>query len=83
MVRNAILINQLIVELLPLNKDLVFDELQNFCVSQFFPDNFTIAVGKESQFVYDGDYRQALWEKAENRKRMYSSQWRLRMNLFF
>jgi transposase-like protein len=56
MARNSILINQQIVDHLPLNEDLVIDGLQNFCVSQYFPDNYTIAVGKDSQFVYDCDY---------------------------
>ena len=56
MARNAILANQQIVDLLPLHEDLVLDGLQNFCVSQYFPDNYTIAVGKDSQFVYECDY---------------------------
>jgi transposase-like protein len=56
MARNATLINQQIVNQLPFKEDLVLDGLQNFCVSQFFPDNYTIVVGKDSQFVYDCDY---------------------------
>ena len=54
--RNALIINQMIVDLLPLREDLVIDGLQNFCVSQYFPDNYTIMVGKDSQFAYDCDY---------------------------
>ena len=54
--RNAVLVNQQIVDRLPLDEDLVLDGLQNFCVSQYFPDNYTIAVGKRSQFVYECDY---------------------------
>jgi transposase-like protein len=56
MARNATLANRQIVNLLPLREDLVLDGLQNFCNSQFFPDNYTIAVGKDSQFVYECDY---------------------------
>jgi transposase-like protein len=56
MARNATLANRQIVECLPLREDLVLDGLQNFCNSQFFPDNYTIAVGKDSQFVYECDY---------------------------
>jgi transposase-like protein len=56
MARNATLANRQIVNLLPLQEDLVLDGLQNFCNSQFFPDNYTIAVGKDSQFVYECDY---------------------------
>ena len=54
--RNAVLVNQQIVDLLPFEEDLVLDGLQNFCVSQYFPDNYTILVGKDSQFVYECDY---------------------------
>jgi transposase-like protein len=56
MSRNAILANQKIADLLPLKEDLVLDGLQNFCISQYFPDNYTLAVGKDSQFVYECDY---------------------------
>ena len=54
--RNATLINQAIANSLGVGEDLVIDGLENFCVSQFFPDNATIVVGKDSQFVYECDY---------------------------
>jgi transposase-like protein len=54
--RNALLLNQMLVDHLSLDEDLVIDGLQNFCVSQYFPDNFTLMVGKDSQFAYDCDY---------------------------
>jgi len=54
--RNALILNQVIVSHLPPTEDLVIDGLQNFCVSQYFPDNFTIMVGSDSQFAYDCDY---------------------------
>ena len=56
MARNATLISQAIIKHLPFDEDLVLDGLQNFCVSQYFPDNYTILVGKDSQFVYECDY---------------------------
>jgi len=56
MARSAILVNQMILSHLPFKEDLVLDGLQNFCLSQYFPDNTTILVGKDSQFVYDCDY---------------------------
>lgn len=56
MARNATLANQMILDRLPFEEDLVLDGLQNFCVSQYFPDNYTIIVGKDSQFIYDCDY---------------------------
>jgi hypothetical protein len=46
----------MIVDHLPPKEDLVIDGLQNFCVSQYFPDNYTLVVGKDSQFAYDCDY---------------------------
>ena len=54
--RNALILNQVIAGDLPLREDLVVDGLQNFCVSQYFPDNTTIMVGADSQFAYDCDY---------------------------
>ena len=54
--RNALIAQQQIVDLLPIGEDLVLDGLQNFCVSQYFPDHYTIAAGKDSQFVYACDY---------------------------
>ena len=56
MARNALLANQLILSKLPFEEDLVLDGLQNFCVSQYFPDNYTVMVGKDSQFIYECDY---------------------------
>jgi len=46
--RNALILNQMIFSHLPLKEDLVIDGLQNFCVSQYFPDNTTIMVGSDS-----------------------------------
>jgi transposase-like protein len=54
--RSALILNQMIVDHLPPTEDLVIDGLQNFCVSQYFPDNYTLVVGKDSQFAYDCDY---------------------------
>jgi transposase-like protein len=56
MARSAILVSQMILDRLPFREDLVLDGIQNFCGSQYFPDNTTILVGKDSQFVYDSDY---------------------------
>jgi transposase-like protein len=54
--RNALILHQMIVDHLPPEGDLVIDGLQNFCISQYFPDNYTLVVGKDSQFAYDCDY---------------------------
>ena len=54
--RNAILIHQQLVDHLPFAEDFVADGFESFCVSQYFPDNYTLLVGKDSQFVYDVHY---------------------------
>lgn len=54
--RNATLLNQQIADTIGIGEDMVIDGLENFCVSQFFPDNATVTVGKDSQFVYECDY---------------------------
>jgi len=73
--RNATLINQSLVNRLNVQEDLVLDGLENFCFSQFFPDNATIMVGKDSQFVYECDYallrrkgRMTPWQKRKRAK---------------
>jgi transposase-like protein len=39
-----------------LREDLVADGFESFCVSQYFPNNLNILVGKESQLVYFFNY---------------------------
>ena len=39
-----------------LSEDLAADGFESFCVSQYFPNNITILVGSESQFVYAADH---------------------------
>jgi transposase-like protein len=39
-----------------LKEDLVADGFESFAVSQYFPNNINILVGKESQLVYFADY---------------------------
>jgi hypothetical protein len=38
------------------SEDLSADGFESFCVSQYFPNNITILVGSESQFVYAADH---------------------------
>ena len=38
------------------NEDLTADGFESFCVSQYFPNNITILVGKNSQFLYAADH---------------------------
>lgn len=54
--RTAVILNQFIISQIDVREHMVLDGIQNFCFSQFFPDNYTIIVGKKSQFVYDCDY---------------------------
>lgn len=41
---------------LPLCEELVADGIENFCLSQDFPNNIHLLVGKHSQFVYGFNY---------------------------
>jgi transposase-like protein len=41
-----------------LNEDFVADGFESFVVSQYFPNNINILVGKQSQFLYTFDYSQ-------------------------
>ena len=55
-----------------LKEDLVADGLENFCVSQDFPNNIHILVGKESQYTYGFNYalmRRKGRKTAEQQKR--------------
>lgn len=54
--RNAIIIHETLLHQIPLNEDVVADGFESFCVSQYFPDNYHILVGKDSQFVYRWNY---------------------------
>ena len=54
--RNAILIHETLLHQFPLNEDVAADGFESFCVSQYFPDNYHILVGKDSQFVYRWNY---------------------------
>lgn len=38
------------------DEDLAADGFESFCVSHFYPNNITILVGSESQFVYAADH---------------------------
>ena len=39
-----------------LKEDLVADGFESFAVSQYFPDNIHLLVGRDSQFIYSMDY---------------------------
>ena len=54
--RNAIFIHQAILDMLPYSEHFTADGFESFCVSQYFPDNYNILVGEDSQFVYHCDY---------------------------
>ena len=54
--RNAIIIHESHLHQLPYLEDFVADGFESFCVSQYFPDNTNILVGKDSQFVYRWNY---------------------------
>ena len=65
--------------LIRLDEDLVADGFESFAVSQYFPNNFNILVGKESQFLYTFDYSQLsrkgrMTEKQKKRNRILQQQ---------
>jgi transposase-like protein len=56
MARNALLIQQVVLDELPFSEHFAADGFESFCVSQYFPDNYNILVGRDSQFVYQWNY---------------------------
>lgn len=56
--RQAAVIMSHVIENIELSEDLTADGFESFVVSQYFPNNFNILVGKDSQFVYHFDYVQ-------------------------
>ena len=54
--RNAVIAHLRILDELPFEENLALDGFESFCGSQYFPDNTTIVVGEDSQFVYACDY---------------------------
>ena len=56
--RQAAVLNHHVRNQLCLSEDLAADGFESFAVSQYFPNNFNLLVGKDSQFVYHFDYVQ-------------------------
>jgi hypothetical protein len=54
--RNAIIINDQLICVLPFKEDFVSDGFESFIKSQYFPDNYNILVGKDSRFLYYSDH---------------------------
>jgi len=54
--RQAIAVHAELVSSLPAAENLVADGFESFAVSQYFPNNFTLLAGKESQFWYATEY---------------------------
>ena len=50
--RNALFLQSILTEELTIDEPLVADGLESFVVSQYFPVNLNILIGKNSQFVY-------------------------------
>ena len=70
---------------LELSEDLTADGFESFAVSQYFPNNFNILVGKESQFVYHFNYlqirrkgRMTAYQKTKAKK--LKEKWPIRSN---
>jgi transposase-like protein len=79
--KQAIAVHHTLVQKNRLKEDLVAYGFESFSVSQYFPNNIHILVGKESQFLYFADYaylrrkgRMTKYQKARNRvlRRLFS-----------
>ncbi len=53
--RNAIFLHQAILDELPYSEHFAADGFESYCVSQYFPNNYNLLVGENSQFVYHWD----------------------------
>lgn len=70
---------------LELSEDLAADGFESFAVSQYFPNNFNILVGKESQFVYHFNYLQLrrkgrMTEYQKKKAKKLKETWPIRSN---
>ena len=79
--KNALIINDQLIALLPFNEDFVSDGFESFTLSQYFPDNYNILVGKDSKFLYYSDHvtirRKGRMKESQKRKReILESKWR-------
>lgn len=54
--RQAVAIHALLRDQFSLTEEVVADGFESFTVSQYFPNNIHIAVGKQSQYLYGADY---------------------------
>ena len=71
--RNALAAHAVLRPKVSLHEDLVADGFESFCVSQYFPDNTTLLVGKRSQFLYFANHcvlrRKGRMTQAQKHKR--------------
>jgi hypothetical protein len=79
--RNALIINEQLINHLPFKEDFASDGFESFILSQYFPDNYNILVGKDSRFLYYSDYvtirRKGRMRDEQKRKRaLLESEWR-------
>ena len=56
--RQAVAVNSILREYVDLREDLSADGFESYTVSQYFPNNFNLLVGKDSQFVYFFNFSQ-------------------------
>jgi len=71
--RQAIALHASLRDLLPLQEDLVADGFESFTLSQYFPNNIHLLIGKETQYFYGADYahlkRKGRMTEAQKRRR--------------
>ena len=76
--RQSIALHNSLIKKSRLKEDLAADGFESFAVSQYFPNNINILVGKESQFLYFADYsylrrKGRMTEYQKNRNRQIKS----------
>ena len=79
--RQAIGIHALLKNEFPLTEDLAADGFESFTLSQYFPNNIHLAVGKKSQYLYGIDYahirrKGRMTDKQKLRRETLEKQWK-------
>ena len=77
----AMAVLQSLLNELTLEEDLCADGFESFTVSQYFPNNINILVGKESQMVYHANYvtirrKGRMTEEQKKRRKVLEKIWR-------
>jgi len=78
---NALSVHAILSSSAPQQEDLVADGFESFCVSQYFPNNITLLVGKQSQYLYMATYctirrKGRMTEEQKRKRKQLERSWR-------